>query len=96
MTNRKQNDRKAKAVKSGKAVKTHIAATSTKSDIIQKLLTRSKGATVFELVEATGWQAHSVRGFMSGTLKKKLRLEITSVAIDGCRAYRIVQTTMSA
>ena len=42
------------------------------------LLQRNTGATVAELATATGWQRHSVHGFMSGTLKKKQGLEITS------------------
>jgi hypothetical protein len=41
------------------------------------MLQRPNGASIPELMKATGWQAHSVRGFMSGTLKKKQALEIT-------------------
>lgn len=54
------------------------------------LLTRQKGATIAELTEATGWQAHSVRGAISGTLKKKLGYTVTSEKIEGRgRVYRI-------
>ena len=42
------------------------------------LLRRKRGASLAELMEATGWQAHSVRGAISGTLKKKLGLPVTS------------------
>ena len=46
--------------------------------------------TIAEAVVATGWQSHSVRGAMSGTLRKKLGLTITSEAVDGRgRVYRI-------
>jgi len=42
------------------------------------LLKRAGGATLQHLMRATGWQAHSVRGFISGALGKKLRLKIES------------------
>ena len=57
------------------------------------LLRRDGGANIEALMAATGWQAHSVRGAMSGALKKKLGLAITSVKIEGAaRLYRIVET----
>lgn len=52
------------------------------------LLRRAEGATVEQLMEATGWQKHSVRGAMSGSLKKKHGLTITSEKKDGQRYYR--------
>ena len=55
-----------------------------------ELLQRPSGATLEEMVAATGWQAHSVRGAMSGGLKKKQGLTITSTKTDGTRVYRIV------
>lgn len=45
-------------------------------------LRRPEGATIAELMEASGWQAHSVRGAMSGNLKKKLNLEVTSEIVE--------------
>lgn len=54
------------------------------------LLLRAKGATIDELMAETGWQAHSVRGVISGSLKKKQGLAITSVSEEGRgRVYRI-------
>lgn len=68
---------------------TRTTRTDTKSSLILKLLGRPSGATVKELAAAASWQDHSVRGFLSGTLKKKLGLVVTSEVIDGARHYRI-------
>jgi len=54
------------------------------------LLRRSQGASIEEMMKATGWQAHSVRGVMSGALKKKLGLTITSAKEKRGRIYRIL------
>ena len=54
-----------------------------------KLLTRPGGATIDEMAEATGWQRHSVRGMMSGVLKKRLGLSIASEKEERGRIYRI-------
>ena len=63
---------------------------TTKSQQIIDLLKRANGASITELAKATGWQDHSVRGFMSGTLKKKLGLEIVSTHMEGKdRRYQI-------
>jgi hypothetical protein len=62
----------------------------TKGAAITALLKRNSGATLDELTAASGWQAHSVRGFLSGTLKKKLGLTVSSErSEDGVRRYRI-------
>ena len=57
------------------------------------LLRRAEGVTVSEIVSATGWQPHTVRGLFSGTLKKKLGLELNSASEEGRgRVYRITDT----
>ncbi len=62
----------------------------TKQALLIDLLSRKNGATIDQIVTATGWQAHSVRGAISGTLKKKLGLTVTSEAVEGRgRVYRI-------
>jgi hypothetical protein len=53
------------------------------------MLRRKEGATIEQLVKATDWQAHSVRGAISGAIKKKLGLDVTSVKTDSGRVYRI-------
>ena len=53
------------------------------------LLTRPEGATVAEVMDATGWQPHTVRGMFSGALKKKHRLTVISAKEDRGRVYRI-------
>ena len=63
---------------------------ATKSEKIIGLLKREIGASIAELAKATGWQEHSVRGFISGTLKKKQALDIvTSREGDKDRRYQI-------
>jgi len=63
---------------------------ASKCETITALLYRESGATLAELTTATGWQAHSVRGFLSGTLKKKLGYTVSSErSDDGVRRYRI-------
>src|ERR1700733_2161945 len=54
------------------------------------LLKRPGGVTLKELAKATGWQAHSVRGFLSGNIGKKMGTSVeSSKRADGERAYRI-------
>jgi Protein of unknown function (DUF3489) len=65
------------------------AAAKTKQQVCLDLLNRREGATVEELQAATGWQQHSVRGFLAGAVKKKLGLTLLSEKPDaGPRRYR--------
>jgi Protein of unknown function (DUF3489) len=57
-----------------------------------ELLKRPQGCTIEEVTQVTAWQAHTIRGFFSAALKKKLGLSITSSKADGAtRTYRIDQ-----
>lgn len=62
----------------------------TKQALLLQLLNRADGTTIPDMMQATGWQQHSVRGFLAGTVKKKLSLALTSSKVDGePRRYRI-------
>ena len=89
---------KAKSAKKAKATqKTPKAAKEaggaregSKAAKIIDLLKRPNGATLAEIMKAAGWQAHSVRGFISGTLTKKMGLTVVSAkGEDGERNYSI-------
>ena len=62
---------------------------ATKADQILALLRQPSGATLQSITKATGWQAHSVRGFISGHLVKKMGLRVKSFRRDGERVYAI-------
>jgi hypothetical protein len=71
--------------------KAAVPRPGTKTAKILALLRRPNGATLQELRKATGWQAHSVRGFLSGALKKKMGLRVDSAhRSDGERTYQVV------
>ena len=86
-TTRRAVDPKPKAKTAAAAVRP-----GTKQALLIDLLKRKNGATIDELVAATGWQPHSVRGAISGALKKKLGLTVTSENVGKRgRVYRIVE-----
>jgi hypothetical protein len=62
---------------------------NTKTARIVALLQRPNGATLEALMKATGWQAHSVRGFLSGQLRKRMHLRLKSTKHDGARVYTL-------
>ena len=88
-------------VKTVVAIRTHAAEepapkpptprAGTKQAMLIALLRKPEGATMAEIVAATGWLAHTARGAMSGALGKKLGLLVTSVKEDRGRVYRIGQ-----
>lgn len=66
------------------------AREGSKTATIVELLKRPGGATAKELLKATGWQPHSLRGFLSGTVGKKMGLAVTSTkSEDGERSYSV-------
>jgi len=66
------------------------AREGSKTAKILELLKRPSGVTARELLKATGWQPHSLRGFLSGTVDKKMGLAVTSTkGEDGERSYEV-------
>ncbi|MDG9672373.1 DUF3489 domain-containing protein, partial [Hahella sp. CR1] len=66
---------------------------NSKQALVIQMLERPEGATIDQLSHATGWQKHTVRGTLSGALKKKLGLNVISEkSADGERIYRIAKT----
>src|SRR6185436_15855779 len=61
---------------------------SKQSQVIAMLQSPS-GATIAAMMKATGWQQHSVRGFLAGVVRKRLMLKLASKKVDGHRVYRI-------
>jgi len=78
----------AKAAPAKRAIKRRQTDGS-KQDRVIALLRRREGATLPVLVKATGWKQHSIRGFLAGTVRKKLKLPLVSDKADGVRTYRI-------
>jgi len=83
----KKQATKKKARPAGKPKRKNKAGS--KQDRVIALLRRPDGATLDVLVKATGWQQHSVRGFLAGMVRKKLKLPLRSEKVDGARIYRI-------
>jgi hypothetical protein len=54
-----------------------------------EMLQSPNGATIAAMMKATGWQQHSVRGFLAGVVRKRLKLKLGSKKLDGERVYQI-------
>ena len=67
--------------------------TESKQARIIAMLRAPGGATIETLMRATGWQPHSIRGFLAGVIRKKLALNLVSTAADSGRVYRIANPT---
>jgi Protein of unknown function (DUF3489) len=71
------------------APKSNTVASSSKQARVIAMLQSPAGATIASMMKTTGWQQHSVRGFLAGVVRKRLKLKLGSKKIDGNRVYQI-------
>ncbi len=79
------------AVKKTKAVPAPSAEATSKQAQVIALLRGAAGASMADLMALTGWQSHTVRGMLSGSLRKRLGLDVQCQRVDGAHLYRIVE-----
>ena len=80
----------AKAVQqSAEEPKTNKPDARSKQERVIAMLRSPTGTTIAAIVKATGWQQHSVRGFLAGVVRKRLKLKLGSKKINGNRIYQI-------
>jgi len=83
------HDPSTKSTNGGVASKSNGSSPSTKQSRVLAMLRSPAGATIAAIMRATGWQQHSVRGFLTGVVRKRLKLELISRRVDGRRVYQI-------
>jgi len=82
--------RKETATKPAKAAGKSQARDGSKKAAVIQLLRRKEGATAAEIAKLTKWQPHTIRGFISGTVSKKMKLTVESTRNEqGERLYRV-------
>jgi hypothetical protein len=69
--------------------KTNKANARSKQARIIAMLQSPTGTTIAAIMKATGWQQHSVRGFLAGVVRKRLKLKLISKKVNGNRIYQI-------
>ena len=65
---------------------------ASKQSRVIAMLQSPAGATITSMMEVTGWQQHSVRGFLAGVVRKRLKLKLGSKKVDGHRVYQIANS----
>ena len=90
MTASTKHDTSIKIIKSD-AIRPIVPRPGSKSALLVKMLMSKRGVTIDEMTVATGWQAHSVRGFLAGTLRRRYGLKANVIETKGGkRRYRAV------
>ena len=69
---------------------------ASKPSRVIELLQSPTGATIEAMMKATGWQPHSVRGFLASVVRKRLKLKLASKKIDGNRVYQITSAAVAS
>jgi Protein of unknown function (DUF3489) len=87
---RSRTKRGAKKAMQAESDRAHATRGGTKQQAVLGLLRQPSGATIPVMMKATGWQPHSVRGFLAGVVRRKLKLKLESKMVDGARVYRVV------
>ena len=66
------------------------AEPGSKQSHVIAMLQSPAGATIAAMMKATGWQQHSVRGFLAGVVRRRLKLKLGSKKVDGERVYKVI------
>lgn len=77
------------------AAPTKLRANSKQAKVIAMLIA-PEGATIDTIMKATDWQQHSVRGFLAGVVRKKLKLDLLSEVVGDLRRYRIMPALIAS
>ena len=88
--------RRAKPIGPASSPAKGAASRETKRDKVLAMLRSNRGATIAAMMKTTGWQQHSVRGFLTGVVRKRLKLDLTSEKPGHDRIYRIKAARSSA
>ena len=93
---RNSPDRSADSIPEAQATPPKTKRRVTRADTLIELMRAESGATAAELGAAVGWQVHSVRGFIAGSLRKRSDLTVTAVREDGATRYRVLDAAAVA